>query len=135
MQQQHPKKTKVKYVTDNINRDIWTAYFQKLRAFVRPIVHFQLGLDAIRIFLSTGIEIAMRVGVWSGGSDLTPAQSLFVACSVCIFFRRGILTFVGTMVSIRLLRIAFLGIDNARETLDDRIHSRGDKMDDANVAF
>lgn len=129
------KKTKVKYVTDNINRDIWTAYFQKFQNFIRPIVNIHLGMDAIRVFLSTGIEVAIRMGIWSGGSDLTPAQSLFVACSICIVFRRGILTFVGTMVSIRLLRIAFLGIDNARETLDDKIDNRGDKTDDANIAY
>ena len=129
------KKTKVRYVTDNINRDIWTAYFQKLRDFLSPIINIRLGLDAIRVFLTTGIEIAVRMGVWSGGSDLTPSQSLFVACIICIFFRRGILTFIGTLVSIRLLRIAFLGVDNARETLDDNIDSRGDNTNGANVAY
>jgi hypothetical protein len=54
------KKTKVKYVTDNINRDIWTAYFQKFQNFIRPIVNIHLGMDAIRVFLSTGIEVVWK---------------------------------------------------------------------------
>ena len=129
------KKTKVKYVTDNINKDIWTEYFRKLRIFIQPIVNVQVGMEAIRVFLSAGIEIATKIGVWSGGSDLTPPQSLFVACCICILFRRGILTFLGTMVTIRLLRIAFIGIDDTRKSLEDSIHSRGDRSNDANVAI
>lgn len=59
----------------------------------------------------------------------TTLQTLFVTCGICILFRKGVLTFVGNLVSIRLLRIALIG---SPTRVADR---RDDQTNELNLAI
>lgn len=79
-----------------------------------------LTYDALLLLLNSGLNAARRAGAWAGGQALTASQSLLIACSICISFRRGILTFLGTLLTVRLIRIAFsAGLQQGSGSKDD----------------
>ena len=126
--QSTPRESRVKYVTDHINRDIWASYGEKVRKTLQPMFGVQ-GMDALRALLSTCVAFIRRLASWAGGTDLNPSQTLLITCSICILLRKGLLTFLANLVSIRLLRIAFIG------TPDPALDNRSDHSNEANIAL
>eukprot|EP01041_Mallomonas_annulata_P006520 gene6520-13180_t len=76
--------------------------------------------------------LLQQVAAWSGGRAMRPAHVLFVTAGGCILFRRGLLSFLGGLVGIRLIRMAvrpipqnvgnssdFTGTNSFRDREDD----------------
>jgi hypothetical protein len=82
------------------------------------LVYSVLSMDALRLLLDSSLRIVESMASWAGGRALTASQTLLVACSICIAFRRGILTFLGSLLTVKLLRIAF-SANNSPSSFDD----------------
>jgi len=68
-------------------------------------VTFSFG-SLLRLVASGGSKFAKWLGKWAGGKLLSPSQTLFLASMYCIAMKRGILSFMGFLMTVRILRIS-----------------------------
>lgn len=99
-------KSRVKALTDSIEIDIFKTILRRAKHSLSPLLKLR-SMDSVRSFLNVGVNLSRRLANWAGGSDLDPGQTLFISCAGCILLRRGVLTFLGSLLVVRLLRIAF----------------------------
>ena len=67
-------------------------------SFVQFTIRFILSL------LLAGSEIATALAIWAGGKSVRPEQTLFGLSFICLISRRGLPTWVGSLLLLRFLR-------------------------------
>ena len=109
-----------KLMTATIPR-LWSqvANYENVQTMIRASVRLVLKSPLVAVLLSfinlastAGNDLATRMAAWAGGKSLAPSQSLFLASLFCILFRRGLLSFMGVLAFIRLVRILFAEKDD-----------------------
>ena len=60
--------------------------------------------DALKAGADAGTNASTSLALWAGRGLFTPQQTLFITTAFCLIRRRGVLTWLGTLVAIRLYR-------------------------------
>ena len=105
-----PDKTSHRQIhpVDDLNKAIFNSYYEKLKVVFSSLISDQT-IELIKSVINYCIDNLIKLGKWSGGSDLIPSHVLFICSFVSIIWKKGVLAFFGVSLAIRLLRIAIHG--------------------------